>query len=810
MLELKNITKIYPTRNNRKVYALKDVSLSFPSKGMCLIMGQSGSGKTTMLNIIGGLDLGFEGEYTFLDKKLTTEKDFADFRRNYVSLIFQEFNLIGDLTVEENLLLGFRFTEDDQSHKIDEVLKKVGLEGYGDRYPSELSGGEQQRIAVARALLKNSHVLLADEPTGNLDKKNGTEIYKLLKEIAQEKLVIIVSHDEDLGNQYADYIVHLQKGELIDNNMPKEQCDENYADTRKNVISNKIAIKMARHEYTYKKLRSISTTIVLAVCFYVLSVAISVLGFYHMGDIQYNLIKNQNWEHFVVQKVSYDQYLSWESKGIKSVLGDSTNLAFQSKAEAEANGIEFYQSDKTMELAPNNYYVSDAFLRELFRWGSADDKALIDGEEVHLRSGRYDYTDLIGQRIHILGYHKICAGVYHSPFPTSYYYNWVDKEYSNIEQYENAYYGQTISFISSTSGFSYPNISASYDNKTVTLYLGTYGTDLCKPTNDYSHVLVLNDDGSISLLEDNDMLYNSRLAEDEIYVSLSMYSEMFNTIVDESNILSTPTENATGNFALREMPQYLGTTVTLHSPASQEEIDENFGTYKIKGIVMYYMSSWQSVDWQSAPTGQTVFFSDKIQTTIHTMDLMKPSSQLWVTTNTVKNLKSFCRTNYNMDSVRGATGIVTPVNQKISALNIKVSNLQSTLSFVGIALVVVTFFTMGLLISGQIVARKREIGIFKALGARNTDIAKIYIFEMLFIVVPIIIASIILTAITISVLNFILVSDINTAFTLIYYQWESVPVTMLAITALVSVAVLIPLTKLNKHSIVSSIRDNSR
>ena len=221
MIELRNLTKIYNENAENQVIALNHVSFTLPETGMVFLLGKSGSGKTTMLNLLGGLDAPTEGELC-VDGVSSTgfrQKDWDVYRNNYVGFVFQEYNLLDDLTIGANIALALnlqgKMSKTDAEQKIATVLAQVGLSGYGSRKPGELSGGQKQRIAIARALVKNPHIILADEPTGALDSENGKQIFDLLKEISQEKLVVIVSHDEEFARRYADRIIELADGRVI-------------------------------------------------------------------------------------------------------------------------------------------------------------------------------------------------------------------------------------------------------------------------------------------------------------------------------------------------------------------------------------------------------------------------------------------------------------------------------------------------------------------------------------------------------------------------------------------------------------------
>ncbi len=229
MIEAKNLKKIYKTKTGVTVNALDDVSVKLPDKGMVFILGKSGSGKSTLLNVLGGLDSFDAGEIII---KGTSAKDFKQshydsYRNTYIGFIFQEYNILDELTVGANVALaielqGRRATDSE----INEILKEVDLEGYGARKPNELSGGQKQRVAIARALVKRPEIIMADEPTGALDSATGRQVFDTLKKLSRDKLVLIVSHDREFSEQYADRIIELADGKIISDVEKVETTDD--------------------------------------------------------------------------------------------------------------------------------------------------------------------------------------------------------------------------------------------------------------------------------------------------------------------------------------------------------------------------------------------------------------------------------------------------------------------------------------------------------------------------------------------------------------------------------------------------------
>jgi len=220
MIKVKNLTKIYQMNAENKVFALNDISFTAETKEMLAIVGSSGSGKSTLLNILGGLDRIYEGE-VIVDNKDIKEYNPNIYRRLKVGTIFQQFNLISALTVLENVLLPVKFGKQlsvkESEDRAKYLLDKVGLTDRLKHKPSELSGGQMQRVAIARALLAKPEILLADEPTGNLDSVTGKEIMHLLFELnAEENMTMfLVTHDLSLA-EGIDRKLFLRDGKIVD------------------------------------------------------------------------------------------------------------------------------------------------------------------------------------------------------------------------------------------------------------------------------------------------------------------------------------------------------------------------------------------------------------------------------------------------------------------------------------------------------------------------------------------------------------------------------------------------------------------
>ena len=230
MLELKKITKTYEVAGFKQK-ALNKVDVKFRKNEFVAILGQSGSGKTTMLNIIGGLDKYTSGDLVIngVSTKEYNDRDWDTYRNHNVGFVFQSYNLIPHQTALQNVELALTLSGVDAKERrkrSNEVLKKVGLEKHMNKKPNQMSGGQMQRIAIARALVNDPDILLADEPTGALDSETSLQVMDLLKEIAKDKLVIMVTHNPELAVNYSTRIVQLLDGQIVDDSNPFDGVEE--------------------------------------------------------------------------------------------------------------------------------------------------------------------------------------------------------------------------------------------------------------------------------------------------------------------------------------------------------------------------------------------------------------------------------------------------------------------------------------------------------------------------------------------------------------------------------------------------------
>ncbi len=267
MLQLKKIKKSYKTGDFVQ-HALKGIDVEFRENEFVAILGPSGSGKTTMLNIIGGLDRYDSGDLIINGKstKEFNDKDWDAYRNNCIGFIFQSYNLIGHISVLQNVEMSMTLSgvsAKKRRRKALEVLNKVGLKEHAHKRPNQLSGGQMQRVAIARALVNDPEIIMADEPTGALDSQTSIQILELIKEIAEDKLVIMVTHNPELAENYASRIIKFKDGNLIDDSNPITKKDKinKELNLKHTQMSYKTALSLSFTNLMTKKGRTILTSL---------------------------------------------------------------------------------------------------------------------------------------------------------------------------------------------------------------------------------------------------------------------------------------------------------------------------------------------------------------------------------------------------------------------------------------------------------------------------------------------------------------------------------------------------------------------
>lgn len=374
MIELKNIGKIYKSKSKVSVEALKNITFSLPNKGLIFILGTSGSGKTTLLNILGGLDKYSSGELIVDDKSMNKfhKKDFNSYRNAYVGFVFQDFNLLEEYNVYENIELAKNLQKQKvATETIDNLLERVGLAQLGKRKINELSGGQKQRVAIARALIKEPNLILADEPTGSLDSDNSRQIIELLKEISKEKLVVVVSHDIELANKYADRIIKIEDGTVVSDNIItfEEVTSENKFNLKKASLPFLPTIKFACKTLNQRKIRLFFTILLITFSLTFLGMSQILTNFDIVKSYADSLIK----EHATIieiNKMAYNEYsktyydsgasYSFDSEEVENIKKKITANIYEEKVFYENNdevSLVFDRS-KLSDTIKNAYYAN--------------------------------------------------------------------------------------------------------------------------------------------------------------------------------------------------------------------------------------------------------------------------------------------------------------------------------------------------------------------------------------------------------------------------------------------------------------------
>ena len=366
MIELKNVNKIYKSKKGSDTQALNDINLKIGNKGMLFIVGKSGSGKSTLLNLLGGLDSITSGEILINNKNISkfTKEQYDSYRNTYIGFIFQEFNILEQYNVYENIELSVRLQNHKvEKHAIDNLLIKLGLNDLGNRKINELSGGQKQRVAIARSLIKNPKIILADEPTGNLDKSSSEQIFNILKDISKEQLVIVVSHDIESAQKYADRIIKIEDGKIVEDTKSLDKLEIEPFELKKSKLPFTYALKMSLTNFKTKPFKLFMTILLTSISLIFMGFAVNCALFNNTMLIVNTMENNDNYNYTInnsefgnMGSVSPLELTKVDIENIKKLTNNEVNPVYSLYDNGEDLKFEFGENDKQNEFYKFEFY----------------------------------------------------------------------------------------------------------------------------------------------------------------------------------------------------------------------------------------------------------------------------------------------------------------------------------------------------------------------------------------------------------------------------------------------------------------------
>ena len=830
MIELKNLTFKYKAKKSYDVTALNDFSFTFKNNGLYFINGKSGCGKSTLLNILSGIDRIQDGDMIIDNKSVHDFKDidYDNYRNYYAGVIFQEFNLIDTMTVYENIDLPLRLQgKNDNKDIISECLKKVDLEGYENRYPNELSGGQRQRISIARQLAKGSKVIIADEPTGSLDSENSKNVFDVLKKLSKDTLVIVASHDLESSMNYADEVITVVDGKVVDHKVLNDILDnkEEY------VIPNKghsfpflYALKFAWKDIIHAKIRFIVASLLCFISLALVGLFVSFVTFNPEVSIAKTLLNNNETNYSVFAANYFDNHVEHPliTPTYTKFMPSRFNL-LETKYGMEPHVYKYYYP-MNIRLDYNEYpgykTISDYMsviksiddIEEVYGYNLASGYLPLDGTNCYITDyfanvcikGNIMYYDsknrlkalnssdsiyeFVGKTLYISNVKYKIAGIINTDYER---YNDIILEY-NKDSYDYLKYEYFAEYIYMSI---YSNLDFYYSKFNE---IDTYSSEIIC-FNDYEistdiHKIASRTNESLSAVLFKDSyttdIKNIKLEKNQVILPYELYNNCFN-VTKEKTEYCTFTSNT--ELEVLEYPEHIGEKINLrvYNKRMYEDL-VNLGEVEVVGVYVtkdkdYYTSETPIVDDISYEAllkgikGCSMIDYRVIRSPFYLQNKLKDMRKNFIVTKTYFSLDV-----YNFELT-----------------NIIYIQVFLVVSFLLMIFAIVTFANF---MGATIMNRKKDIGIIRAVGGSKNNIFKLFFVEGLVYCAIVSVFGLLFSFAFTLIFNAILIKGLLPGTTIIMFNLLNLIIVPLVSFIVMILSTFIPVRKISKKPPVEIIR----
>jgi ABC-type lipoprotein export system ATPase subunit/ABC-type lipoprotein release transport system permease subunit len=864
MIELKNIKKLYKSRKGLSTLALDDITLKLNDKGLVFILGKSGSGKSTLLNIIGGLDSYTSGDILIdgTSTKNFKEKDWDAYRNTYTAFIFQEFNLLDNYNIEDNIKLSLKLQHKKATKgQIVKALEEVELPDILKRKPNELSGGQKQRVAIARTLIKDSKIILADEPTGNLDSKTSKQIFDILKKISKEKLVVIVSHDEESTLKYADRIIRIKDGK-IESDDGKEQKPKNEKLTLRSAhLPMFYNLKMGIGNLFHKKFRLILSILLIVLCLVCFSLTISVFN----QDITKEYIKqfeevgeSEVYIQKYAQKVEYKKIYTKEIQQIFKGNEESEELSPTPLNFSKDTTLEKEAEEKTNMSWHKEYTITNDFgtLNWIYNKATSTNDAIYNYYVARfvVEMNFVEIDDTLKEELNIIGdipkqddeivissmiadqiiqyginIKNKTTGKVEVYNPTTYDQIIKDDVYINLGDYTYVKVVGIVDYTEYLKKFTdskkitwatYSDMNAEEKLNMTTLYTQILGDEFLQRVYvSTSFIEKVEKDEETKSNEETKIIYNNKTYDIEQFGYLnkevSIYGNDINKVsaLNENEIiinLATLNTMTNGDFEV-SLEEALVKGMSQKEFVTKYIKDKNIINQTIKTSIKnnkIYQDSTNFSEYKiigviDDNSEDSLIYYNK-ENIINLIEDRIYSDSIYTNVTRVEDLETILK--YypidNSDTISGSSISKNLLTGIECAYIFKALCKYGVYFFIILSILILMNF-----INTSIRFRKKEIGILRALGCRSIDVLKMFLYEcLLFIFICLLISIPIIfkleNAINNAVIEWFLIN-----IKIINFGPTQIALTALVMTFLVVISAIIPIRKLTKKKPIDTILD---